>query len=162
MSLSPPPTESVFLKPTQAIQCGVTMKDYSMMYLALRLTNLGPQRTSLSEWSQRSATMTIFRTTSSSRMDGFASDLISTGYRRSQRSIFGKPRRPSRGVEVATGTLIAPYRLGVNHDHFFSYRIDFDIDGRANHFVRHKLEAGSTCERTQTRNLAGQSATCCQ
>ena len=50
------------------------MKGCSMTFPASRRTNLGPQRTSLSEWSQQSATMTIFRTTSFSRMDGFASD----------------------------------------------------------------------------------------
>jgi primary-amine oxidase len=35
--------------------------------------------------------------------------------------------------------LIAPYRLGVNHDHFFSYRIDMDVDGVDNTFVRQRL-----------------------
>lgn len=44
-------------------------------------------------------------------------------------------------VETRTGTLIAPHRLGVNHDHFFAYRIDMDIDGTANNFVRHKIQA---------------------
>ena len=44
-------------------------------------------------------------------------------------------------AETATGTLIAPYRLGVNHDHFFNYRIDMDIDGTANNFDRLKLQA---------------------
>ena len=43
--------------------------------------------------------------------------------------------------ETAYGTLIAPHRLGVNHDHFFSYRVDMDIDGVENNFLRQKLVA---------------------
>ena len=48
---------------------------------------------------------------------------------------------PTAKAETQTGTLIAPHRLGVNHDHFFSYRIDFDIDGTANEFTRMRLVA---------------------
>ena len=48
---------------------------------------------------------------------------------------------PTAAAETAAGTLIAPNLLGVNHDHFFSYRIDMDIDGTANNFTRHKLRA---------------------
>ncbi len=69
--------------------------------------------------------------------------LISTGIDAAKGVFSANLADPRAGAEVATGTLIAPYRLGVNHDHFFSYRIDFDIDGRANQFVRHKLEAAS-------------------
>ena len=66
--------------------------------------------------------------------------LISTGIDAAKGCFSANLRDPRAASEVATGTLIAPYRLGVNHDHFFSYRIDFDIDGQANEFVRHKLE----------------------
>ena len=66
--------------------------------------------------------------------------LISTGIDAAKGVFSANLRDPRAASEVATGTLIAPYRLGVNHDHFFSYRIDFDIDGQANEFVRHKLE----------------------
>ncbi|MGB1175268.1 MAG: hypothetical protein ACPG37_06095, partial [Luminiphilus sp.] len=46
---------------------------------------------------------------------------------------------PRAESETQAGTLIAPYRLGVNHDHFFSYRIDMDVDGVGNNFVRQRL-----------------------
>ncbi|MEM1191239.1 MAG: tyramine oxidase [Pseudomonadota bacterium] len=37
------------------------------------------------------------------------------------------------------GTLIAPNRIGVFHDHFFSLRFDLDVDGQVNHFVRDRI-----------------------
>lgn len=37
------------------------------------------------------------------------------------------------------GRFIAENTVAVDHDHFFSFRLDFDIDGTANSFVRDKL-----------------------
>ncbi|HEY1796746.1 MAG TPA: hypothetical protein VGG57_11580 [Stellaceae bacterium] len=37
------------------------------------------------------------------------------------------------------GGLIAPDRIGVDHDHFLSFRLDFDIDGTANTLIRRRL-----------------------
>jgi primary-amine oxidase len=37
------------------------------------------------------------------------------------------------------GQLIAPDRVGVDHDHFLSFRLDLDIDGTANTLVRRRL-----------------------
>jgi primary-amine oxidase len=37
------------------------------------------------------------------------------------------------------GTLVAPKRLAVYHDHFFSFRLDLDIDGPGNTFMRERL-----------------------
>jgi primary-amine oxidase len=37
------------------------------------------------------------------------------------------------------GRFIAENIVGVNHDHYFSYRLDFDVDGAANSFVRDRL-----------------------
>ncbi len=48
---------------------------------------------------------------------------------------------PSAGDDTAWGPLIAPGRVGINHDHFFSIRLDLDIDGPSNRFVRDKLVA---------------------
>ncbi|MEM1248809.1 MAG: tyramine oxidase [Acidobacteriota bacterium] len=46
-------------------------------------------------------------------------------------------------ADTAYGPLIAPGRAGINHDHFFSLRLDMDVDGTANRLVRDRLVAES-------------------
>jgi primary-amine oxidase len=46
---------------------------------------------------------------------------------------------PSGGASQY-GRFIAENTVGVNHDHFFSFRLDFDVDGTANSFVRDKFQ----------------------
>jgi primary-amine oxidase len=55
--------------------------------------------------------------------------------------------------ELQTGTLIAPHRLAVNHDHYFNYRIDLDVDGTANNFERHMLRAAKTPAGAQRQGI---------
>lgn len=43
------------------------------------------------------------------------------------------------GQDSRYGRFIAENVVGVNHDHFFSFRLDFDVDGTANSFVRDKI-----------------------
>ena len=50
--------------------------------------------------------------------------------------------------DTATGNLIAPNLVGVNHDHFLSFRLDVDIDGRPNTLVRQTL-VSATFERAR-------------
>lgn len=67
--------------------------------------------------------------------------LISTGLDATKAVLAASLDSPTAAEDTKTGTLIAPHRLGVNHDHFFSYRIDFDIDGTENDFSRLRLVA---------------------
>lgn len=43
------------------------------------------------------------------------------------------------GQADAYGRFIAENAVGINHDHFFSFRLDFDVDGTANSFIRDRL-----------------------
>ncbi len=48
---------------------------------------------------------------------------------------------PSAAEDTAWGALVAPGRVAINHDHFFSVRLDFDVDGMKNRFVRDVMKA---------------------
>jgi primary-amine oxidase len=47
---------------------------------------------------------------------------------------------PTAAADTRYGTLVAPNILAYNHDHWFSFRLDLDVDGTANTFVRKDLE----------------------
>jgi primary-amine oxidase len=43
---------------------------------------------------------------------------------------------PTALADTAYGTLIAPYTVAINHDHYFNFRLDLDVDGTQNALVR--------------------------
>jgi primary-amine oxidase len=45
------------------------------------------------------------------------------------------------GSADAYGRFVAENIIAVNHDHYFNFRLDFDVDGTTNQFVRDRLEA---------------------
>jgi len=49
---------------------------------------------------------------------------------------------PSAARDTRYGSLIAPNLVAPNHDHYFNFRLDFDIDGTDNTFVRTGLDRG--------------------
>jgi primary-amine oxidase len=51
----------------------------------------------------------------------------------------GLAAKDAAGHEVQFGQLIAPGIDGVDHDHFFSYRLDLDVDGQNNSLMVDKL-----------------------
>ena len=48
----------------------------------------------------------------------------------------------SAAKDTRYGSLIAPNLVAPNHDHYFNFRLDFDIDGTDNTFVRTTLDRG--------------------
>jgi primary-amine oxidase len=70
--------------------------------------------------------------------DKMTSEMMSAG-------IMGKD---AEGNPLEFGHLVAPFTDGVDHDHFFSFRMDIDVDGTKNNFevdklVQYKLPAAS-------------------
>lgn len=60
---------------------------------------------------------------------------------------------PGAAAAVTTGTLIGPGRVGVWHDHYISWRLDLDVDGPENSFLRERLAARRADAGTPRRSL---------
>jgi primary-amine oxidase len=56
------------------------------------------------------------------------------------------------------GTLVAPNLIAVNHDHYFSYRLDLDIDGPNNSFMVDRLVPQQIAGQARTSIWAAQSS----
>jgi primary-amine oxidase len=57
------------------------------------------------------------------------------------------------GQDDRYGRFIAENTIAINHDHFFCFRLDFDIDGMANSFVRDKIQMNRLPADSQRKSL---------
>ncbi len=55
--------------------------------------------------------------------------------------------------DTAYGTLIAPNLVGVNHDHYMSFRVDLDVDGQNNRLVKDRFVTRTLTDNPQRRSL---------
>lgn len=81
--------------------------------------------------------------------------LISTGIDAVKGVVSESMADATAAADTATGTLVTPYRVAVNHDHFFSYRIDMDVDGVDNNFDRMMLRAIKQPDSAERRGIWG-------
>ncbi|MEM8813907.1 MAG: tyramine oxidase [Pseudomonadota bacterium] len=56
-------------------------------------------------------------------------------------------------ADTSHGTLIAPNLVAANHDHYFNFRLDFDIDKPANHFMTMDIVPGTVPDGSPRRSL---------
>jgi primary-amine oxidase len=60
---------------------------------------------------------------------------------------------PTAAQETRYGTLIAPNLVAPYHSHYFNFRLDLDVDGEKNDFMRLKLSREKTPEGLPRRSL---------
>jgi primary-amine oxidase len=60
---------------------------------------------------------------------------------------------PSANEETAYGTLIAPYTVAPNHDHYYSFRLDLDIDGSSNTLEVDRFKTKSVADGNPRKSL---------
>ena len=59
------------------------------------------------------------------------------------------------------GQFVGPYSIGINHDHFFSFRLDFDVDGPRQQLHDPSHGAPAPCQRPHAQIYLGNAAKRC-
>jgi primary-amine oxidase len=60
---------------------------------------------------------------------------------------------PTAAEDTRFGTLIRPNIVAANHSHFFNFRIDFDIDGEQNSFMKAKMVPTTVVEDVPRKSI---------
>lgn len=55
--------------------------------------------------------------------------------------------------DTAYGHIVAEHTVAINHDHFFCFRIDLDVDGQENSFVYERLKSERLGKRSPRRSI---------
>ena len=57
------------------------------------------------------------------------------------------------GRDTAYGRMVAEHMVAINHDHFFCFRIDLDVDGLQNSFLHERLRSKRLAEDNPRRSI---------
>ena len=60
---------------------------------------------------------------------------------------------PTAAADTGHGTLVAPHLVAPFHDHYFNFRLDFDVDGPVNHPAVLELVAGEPAPESPRRSF---------
>jgi len=57
------------------------------------------------------------------------------------------------GYDTAYGRMVSDNTVGINHDHFFSFRLDLDVDGKNNSFIIERLKQDKPKEESPRKSI---------
>ncbi len=76
-----------------------------------------------------------------------------TGFVAVKTSTAADSQSPSAEADSNYGTLVAPYTIAPNHDHYFSFRLDMDVDGEKNGLLRDQIVMAPASGSTTRKSL---------
>lgn len=72
----------------------------------------------------------------------------------SKRVAGGQHDGPNARADETYGHLVAEHLVAVNHDHYFAFRLDFDVDGTDNSFIESRLVRRRLSDTSTRRSLS--------